>query len=430
MKKFLLFTLPLFVLGFSACEQDKTFDSPDSIGAQQPRELPAETRNSGGEGIDELYGILDMPVKLIIKQNPRGKRYVTYKGVGKECKLENASGEKDQEFFLKKHYLGGNGFSFVPVRSPDLFHLLACGYWESNPDIPILLYMCDYPRINLFNHNQTHKLNSRWNIYRGSSDNTSYVLESYYENLALGVDNSGNIRFSKYVPGKRTQEFEIRPCDDFEVVEMTLSKSGTSSITDIPDFVISESYSNNTSVQQTMTTKITKRAQKTSSFNRKTSLSTQISTTVKVGIKWLAEGEIGFSMGANAEWSYGGQETIADDREYNFPLVIAPRTQINVSIMVRRKKANVDYKAQLRGVNTGILIWEEGTWENIDCTDIVVTLDEYDTTTGRRTGRTRTINGIPTGPMGIIDSSIVVDKKEPFTDIAGTLDGGSILTKP
>jgi hypothetical protein len=34
----------------------------------------------------------------------------------------------------------------------------------------------------------------------------------------------------------------------------------------------------------------------------------------------------------------------------------------------------------------GYEIWEEGTWENIDCTNIVINLDEYDTNTGLKTG--------------------------------------------
>jgi hypothetical protein len=178
-----------------------------------------------------------------------------------------------------------------------------------------------------------------------------------------------------------------------------------------------------------MSTKVTKRAQKTSSFNRKTSLTTNVSTNAKVSVG-IFEGSISMSVGQNKEWSYGEQETISDDREYNFPLVIAPYKQINVSIMVTQKQADINYRARLRGVNTGYEIWEDGTWENVDCTDIIVSLVEYDVTSGQPTGRTKTLKGVPTTPTGM-DSG-------PTGSIIGGWDGtGKIndkisadLTKP
>lgn len=219
-------------------------------------------------------------------------------------------------------------------------------------------------------------------------------------NLALGVNTSnGNINFSKYNK-QRTQEFEIRPCDDFVITEMQLSQYGTSDVVDLPDFVIKEVYNNNGSVQQQMSTKVTKRAQNTSNFSRKTSLTTNVSTSVKVGLSFIGETGITMSVGTNNDWTYGESETKSDDREYNFPLVIAPYKRVEVSIMVSRKQANINYRAKMRGLNTGYEIWEEGTWENVDCTTIMVNLDEYDIKSGAKTG-SKLLNGIPTTPTGV-----------------------------
>jgi hypothetical protein len=147
-------------------------------------------------------------------------------------------------------------------------------------------------------------------------------------------------------------------------------------------------------VQQTQATKATQKAQNVSSFNRKTSLSTNVSAGIKVGA-FFTSSNIQVSVGANHEWSYGESETKNDEREYNFPLIIPPYSRVEVTIMVTRKQANINYRAKLQGINTGYQIWEEGTWTNIDCTTIIVVLDEYSTLTGAKTG-TRTINGIPT----------------------------------
>lgn len=417
MKKSFKFLMAVLLLsfGFSACEQEEMFESPDIVGAQEPDEVPIETRTKAS--IADLIGVLDMPVNLIVKQNPYGRRYVTYKGINKACMLESASGGDDQKFFIRWAPEGTGHFCLIPFSCPS--GKLARGCYFIYPNL-LILFACSNP-----NPLSVRLLCRNWYISRGFSDNTSYVFGSDDQSLVLGVNmDNGNFNFSNYVQGKRTQEFEVRLCDEFEIVEMTLSNSGTSSIASIPDFVISESYSNNTSSQQTMTTKITKRAQRTSSFNRKTSISTQLSTKFKVDVKWLAGGEIGFTVGTNAEWSYGEQETIADDREYNFPLIVDPWKRIDVSIKVGRKKANIDYKAKLLGVNTGAFIWEEGRWENVDCTDIVVTLVEYDAATGQKTGRTRTINGVPTKPTSV-EGRVTIGG-----DIASDIFDGSISVKP
>lgn len=345
-------------------------------------------------GID---GIIGMPVNLVIKQNPFSKRYLTYKGENTECKLENASNEKNQMFFLRTMPLTGL-FYFVPQEQPT--YLLSSGAYSSDPNTPVL-----------YVKNSTNTTGATWDIKKGNSDNRAFIL--YNEdllgqgsggwwdvyNLALGVNsNNGNLNFSKYT-NQKTQEFEIRPCDDFKIIEMQQSQFGTSDLVDLPDFVVTETYNNNGSTEQQMSTKITKKAQKTSTFNRKTALSFNVNTSIKVGA-FFFENKITMSAGANYEWTYGENEVKNDDREYNFPLVIAPYKRVEVKIMVARKQANINYKAKMQGINTGYDIWEEGIWENVDCTTIVVDLKEYDLRTGMVTG-TKQLKGIPTTPVRI-----------------------------
>lgn len=350
-----------------------------------------------------LDGIKGMPVKLVIKQNPFKKRFVTFKGKDLECKLENEeeedkNGFSNQNFFLRTMPLTGL-FYFTPQKEPEC--LLSSGTYSSNPNVPVL-----------YVKSSTNVMGATWNITRGNSDNRSFVLynEDLLEqgpggwmdvyNLALGVNgNNGNLNFSKYNKLK-TQEFEIRPCDDFIITELEQSQYTQSTVVDMPDFIIVEEYENNGSLQQQMSTKIVRKAQRTSSFNRKTALTYNVSTSIKVGA-FFASGRIETSVGGSNEWAYGESEVKNDEREYNFPLIIAPYSKVKVSIMVTMKKANINYRAKMHGVNTGYDIWEEGIWENVDCSNIRVELDEYDLRTGKFTGRTKSLAGVPTIPTGV-----------------------------
>ncbi len=349
-----------------------------------------------------LDGIKDMPVKLVIKQNPFEKRFLTFKGKNLECKLENEEKDKDglsnQKFFLKTMPLTGL-FYFTPQKEPEC--LLSSGTYSSNPEVPVL-----------YVKSSTNTTGATWDIKRGNSDNRSFVLynEDLLEqgsggwmdvyNLALGVNtNNGNLNFSKYNKLK-TQEFEIRPCDEFVITELLQSQYAQSEIINKPDDIIEEEYENNSSLQQQMSTKIVRKAQRTSSFNRKTALTYNVSTSVKVGA-FFASGRIETSVGGNNEWTYGESETKNDEREYNFPLVIAPYTKIKVSIIITMKEARINYRAKMHGINTGYDIWEEGVWENVDCSNIRVKLEEYDLRTGKLTGRTKLLDKIPTVPTGI-----------------------------
>ncbi|MDR2912497.1 MAG: hypothetical protein LBV38_04255 [Alistipes sp.] len=355
-----------------------------------------------------LEGIVGMPVNIIVKQNASGRKYVSDVGLNKELKLETEWGNSNQKFYLRKIPNGSmvlGEYYLTAYENPHF--LVSVGVWASEPDVPFL-YVKD----------STDTYGTGLFIRKGNLDATSFMISSPFARKSpfspsyppflppgsivlkpyAGDNYTGRLTFSD-APTYGTTEFEIRPCDEFDLVEMQVSPNGTTSITDAPSFFVSGSYRNNGSIQQTMSTKITERAQKSSTFNRNTTLTTLVKTDMKMDLI-VVESNLSISVGANQEWSYGEQETVADDREYNFPLVIAPYKRVDVSITVTRKRANIDYRARMRGQNTGFYIWEEGTWENIDCTDIIVNLDEYDIATGQKT-RSKVLNGIPTTPVSM-----------------------------
>lgn len=150
----------------------------------------------------------------------------------------------------------------------------------------------------------------------------------------------------------------------------------TGTIIKQPDFITTWFYSNNTSVQQSMTTGFSKRASFSSNWSKTTGGSLSVNTTLKVGIPIIAEGKITTTVNTNYSSTYGKSETMEDTQTYNFPIVIAPRTSVTATATVGRYLINLNYTAKLRGKNTGKLITLKGTWNGVSCTDIKVTLEQ------------------------------------------------------
>jgi len=153
--------------------------------------------------------------------------------------------------------------------------------------------------------------------------------------------------------------------------------NAASTFFDSPDFVITEIYSNNSSLTQEITTNVSKKATNNSNFSRVTSINTKLSQDVKVGVG-IVSGSAHVEVGKNSTWTYGSSESIEDGRSYNFPIKIAPKTKVRVTISVGQKTCNLKYTAILKGKSTGVRLTEHGVWNNVSCTDIIVDLQEED----------------------------------------------------
>lgn len=362
---------------------------------EKPANVPISARDLG------IDGILETPVNISVVRNIYKDMYLKYNGLNQEITFSQFdSNNEDLKFLIHRMPLTGQ-YYFTPYRLSDNKYLLSSGHWVNNPSVPSdvnILYVKD----------TGNSLGTVWDITKGKSENSFVLYNSdlleqgpggwmdVYSLALCCQDNA--VRFTKYT-GLPEQEFKISPCETFQIVSLTVDDD-MSTISAAPSFVITKTFNNNGSTEQTFETGITERAKKTSTFNRNTSISTKVDTSIKVGA-FFAENKITVSVGNNYEWSYGSSEEHEDTRNYNFPLIVAPFKNVRAVLTVTRTLASMNYTAVLKGMETGTLITESGTWDNVDCTTIKIDLQETDSS-GKVTA-TRTLNEVPNGPVRVTE---------------------------
>ena len=178
------------------------------------------------------------------------------------------------------------------------------------------------------------------------------------------------------------QTFELRVIGDYEIQNIEYLNDARAPITQIPDFIVNWSYSNGSSVQQSMTTNFGSKASKTSNFSEQNSFSLKVSTSFKAKVPFLASGSIKTEVGSSQSYTYGQSESSEDTRTYDFPLLVPAKTKVTATAKVAKFKLNVPYIATLRDKNTGYILKVAGVWEGVDLTDIDVTVNETSLVTG------------------------------------------------
>lgn len=317
----------------------------------------------------DLYDIADFPINLVVKENNTGQLFLTSQGVNQVLTFgtEN-TGNLNQRFSLGILPLTG----YVVIKTAE-GKLLSAGQYTNNPGVDVL-YVKD--------NNDTYA--ASWNFLSGQVTQGSFILENAdvlgfdgpeptfgnVYNKVIGSQGNG-IYFDKY-RNQAKQEFEIRLLDDFDVQSIQYINDATATVTRIPDFMVNWTYTNGSSVQQSITTDFGQKASKTSTFSNKNTFTAKVTASVKVGIPFIANGQISTEITGATESTYGSSETFEDTRNYNIPLLVPANSQITATATVARYQLNVNYIATLRGRNTGKIVKVAGTWNGVDCTDIVV----------------------------------------------------------
>ena len=210
-------------------------------------------------------------------------------------------------------------------------------------------------------------------------------------NYTLGNKNS-NTYFDKY-RGLATQQFVVSPIEDFRISKIEYDNDYTAVLEKAPDFVVTWTANNSTSIPQQMTTNFGESATKASSFSKTQGVSFSMSGEIKVTIPFIKNG-ITTTVGSSSSATYGETETIQDTRNYNFQIVVPPMRRLIATASVTRYKMKLNYTAYLTGVTSGRTVKVRGVWEGIDCTDIITNFAEYDLVTNSYL-KTTTINGTP-----------------------------------
>ena len=217
---------------------------------------------------------------------------------------------------------------------------------------------------------------SSWDFDRGAYTSNSFVIKNqdypesgggslwdiYYNSITV---NDSKISFSKYNNNPR-QEFEIIPVETFVVEKIEFDVDAGVILSNAPLQVYKEGYTNNGSIEQTYTFAVNTSYNKSSNYNRSTSYKVTLSTTVKAGVPFFAEGEIKTSTEFGQSFTYGESEsaTIAVNRSY--PVNVPSNNRADLTLTFFKYNMNVDYVATCRGLTSGKIIQIKGVWNGVD----------------------------------------------------------------
>ncbi|WP_300601515.1 ETX/MTX2 family pore-forming toxin [Niabella sp.] len=356
--------------------------------------------------------LVDFPVHIIVKENNSGKMYLTFWPLGTDYKSDFKFASKYTEADASS-----SGYSYEYLKSKQAYYLridpqgnlqfyriigaAGSGFMEARVsgidkpsawvgDTTLIVKDIDIVSEPVFPSEPLYS----WRILSGATNHPgSYVLKNVGSNRLLGCSLTGDNIYASTAYSTGRQEFEIRPADEFEIVDIEYFNDAYATVSQQPDFITQWFYSNNTSIQQSMSTSFSQRATQTSSFSQTTGGSLTLSVNLNVKVPFF-NGGIQTTVSANHSATYGKTETNEDAQTYNFPINVAPRTSVTATATVGRYLINMKYKATLRGINTGKLLTVDGTWEGISCTDVKVALVEKSLDTGE-TLRTSTLSKVP-----------------------------------
>lgn len=388
MKK-LLYLFSFSVLVFS-CKKDAQEDQPkanlstlatthaenDSIvpidSSKIPKKKPGGISILGTPELDaELYELNGINFYIQTKDAFFGNNTFQSQGKGKEIVLKPYSANNNNQLFYLRFLPASTGIPYLIYSTQEQLPIGA-GSYASNPS-KYVLYTQAANSTSLYGFSWDFAANTTKDAYYfinqdllGSGGGSPWDIFNYcldYTNAVISF-----VRPSNSV----NQQFTIVPNDIFRLESIQYINDGTATLAQIPDFVTNWSYTNGTSVQQSITTSFGQKASKTSSFQNQSTFSTKITATVKAGIPFVANGEISTEVSASLQHTYGESETTEDTRNYDIPLLVPAMTRVTASATVTRYNLNVKYIATLRGINTNKIIHVNGTWSGVDCTDIIV----------------------------------------------------------
>lgn len=352
---------------------------------------------SDNSGLDPF---IDFPLNIVVRESSGSARYLTHQGLNKEVMLKNYDSKNTlfHIFYLKRVPLTGELYietnvlkGILPIRFER--KLLSAGSYASDPNTRVL-YVKDGTSLS----------GARWDFsqsQRKLDGSGAYIFynsdlygggSSFWDFYNLCLQSEGTkMRFGKYVE-RGTQEFEIRPIEEFDMVSLELIVDNSAFAVKKPDFYVTWDYNNNSDKDQEMSTNFSKKASRTSSFSRKHSVSLTVASTLSVGGTFFVNGQITTTVATTNEWTYGKSETFEDTRTYNFPLTIGARTSVHATLYVAQYEMNVKYRAVFRGKTTGKYFTEIGDWKGVDCTDIKVDVQSTDSYGNKKV---TTYNSVP-----------------------------------
>jgi hypothetical protein len=353
--------------------------SNDSIIALDSTKFPKKPRTlkslAYGDLYSDLYELNGINFFIQTKDSYQSKNTLQSQGKGKEVILAPYSSTNGNQLFYLRFLPASTGIPYL-IYSANEAAPIGAGSYASNPN-KYVLYTQAANSTSLFGFSwdfARSSTNDALNFINqdiiGSGGGSPWDIFNYYLDATNGVMNFARSTNSI------AQQFTIVPNDVFRLESIEYINDASATLTRIPDFTANWTYTNGTSIQQSMTTSFGQKASKTSSFTNQTSFTTKLSTEVKANVPFLASGKITTEVGGSNQNTYGKNETTEDTRNYDIPILVPANTRVTATATVARYNMNVNYIATLRGQNTSKIIKVRGVWSGVDCTDIVVNIQQ------------------------------------------------------
>lgn len=337
-----------------------------------------------------LIDLRDSPVNILVLENTGRGKYLTAKRSKHRRWFKNYytndparfeekqtdSNLNSQTFYLSQNPLTGQYIIKTKFDGTDYY--MVPGHYNSSPNDQFL-FGNDKPSeeyIKLYKIIPTNDYDGAFYLQNFIWKKRDDGKEGIWH-LVLGCNHDSRSYFDIF-KGIGSQLFSIAPVEDFEIEKIEYGNEYSATLKKQPDFIVTWTTINDTSITQQVTTQFGKTATKTSNFSRTRSFSFSITGTLSVNIPCIVGEKINTSTSSSESATWGKSETFSDTRNYNFQINIPARRKVVAKAVVSRYLISVPYTLYLRGKSTGKIIRVGGKWEGVDCTNISTSYTEYD----------------------------------------------------
>lgn len=331
------------------------------------KQIPqARTDNSTSILYEELNQLDQIPIYLQVKGNSSTSQFLSAHEEGKELSFENYNTtDLSQQFYLRI-LPASLGIPYM-IYSKNTNTPISIGAYSSNPDVMVVYAK---PADN------TSTFGASWDIRHGDYSKESFIIENqdyprqgpsglwydiYYSVITADDSKVALEKYSK-LPN---QEFSIIPVENFRVESVTFD-TNASTLSNAPDVVFSDKFTNDGPIDQNHTFTISESYQETSTFNRRTSYNVNVTTKFKVKVPFISNGEISTSISEGQDFTYGESEVINRTLTRTYPISVPANYSAVMTLTITKYTMNVDYCAVCIGTTSGRRINIRGTWEGID----------------------------------------------------------------
>lgn len=363
MKKNLLFLLPLFLM-FS-CSQDENLND-----ASTPVQLRSDASPS------EIADLVGLEVNIRLADTNRKPRYLSAHKKANSADLINDGDDGWQKWFiLNDRYdpaygvFNGMTFDLKTNSSPKYGSYL---YTHGNFKYPGLT------KVPIGVGPLWHIQRIPGTAYYRLGLNNGHGIITY---LSAVNDSSGALCFEPInTTNTKRQAWEIVPLEGFDLIGIEYDlEGGTIKNKAMKTFQVAPAI-NQTSQSVNREFTINQKYSETSSFSQTegVKLSTNVTTSMSVGVPAVSEGKISTSISSEKSWTYSSGQT--ETREFaitdKYSYVLEPNSSYTISVIGVEYTMEVGYSAVYRSKVSGKAVRLNGIWKGVTITETQVILKD------------------------------------------------------